>query len=60
MRFLDYEVKGQDPESSKGGGVTVFTDGSDDVEKVGNSTWRDVRMQTVTAGSSSRKIPKSE
>ncbi|GFY86361.1 SET domain protein 25 [Actinidia rufa] len=51
----DYEVKGQDPESSKGAGVTVFTDGSDDVEKVANSTWRDVRMQTVTAVNLKRK-----
>lgn len=57
--FPDCGIKGDDPECSKGG-ITYCEYSSLDVEKVANSSQRDVQMQIVVAGGSSKKIPKGE
>ncbi|XP_058220433.1 histone-lysine N-methyltransferase ATXR7 isoform X1 [Rhododendron vialii] len=54
----DCGIKGDDPECSKGG-ITYCEYSSLDVEKVANSSQRDVQMQIVVAGGSSKKIPKA-
>lgn len=53
----DCAVKGDDPECSKGS-VSVFTEGSNDTEKVANSNVKDVWMQEELTGGSSKKITK--
>ncbi|KAI8003925.1 Histone-lysine N-methyltransferase ATXR7 [Camellia lanceoleosa] len=53
----DCAVKGDDPECSKGS-VSVFTEGSNDTEKVANSNVKDVWMQEALTGGSSKKITK--
>ncbi|CAL5416354.1 unnamed protein product [Camellia sinensis] len=54
----DFAVKGNDPECSKGS-VSVFTEGSNDTEKVATSNVKDVWMQEALTGGSSKKITKS-
>ncbi|GMP82033.1 hypothetical protein CsSME_00036514 [Camellia sinensis var. sinensis] len=53
----DFAVKGNDPECSKGS-VSVFTEGSNDTEKVATSNVEDVWMQEALTGGSSKKITK--
>ncbi|KAI8549198.1 hypothetical protein RHMOL_Rhmol06G0007800 [Rhododendron molle] len=54
----DCGIKADDPECSKGS-ITYCEYSSLDVEKVANSSQRDVQMQMAVAGGSSKKIPKA-